>query len=170
MMTSWNGHISALLAICAGNSTVPGEFPAQRPVTQSFDIFVDLRPNKRVSKQSWGWWFETPSCTLWRHCNEKRRFSIASIITPHELYWSMLWCGSLVTKINVQQCCGVIDGSWYLNRCSRNSSPPWIKWPPIWQTIFSDAFSWMKSFLFWLKFHWSLFVRIQLTISQYWFR
>ena len=45
---------SALLVICAGNSPVPGEFPAQRPVTQSFDIYFDLRPNKRLSKQSWG--------------------------------------------------------------------------------------------------------------------
>ena len=47
---------SALLALCAGNSPVTGEFPAQRPVTQSFDVFFDLRPNKRLSKQSWGWW------------------------------------------------------------------------------------------------------------------
>ena len=60
---------SALLAICAGNSPVPGEFPAQRPVTRSVDVFFDLRPNKRLSKQSWGWWFETLSCPLWRHCN-----------------------------------------------------------------------------------------------------
>ena len=37
--------ICALLAICAGNSPVPGEFPAQRPVTRSFDIFFDLRLN-----------------------------------------------------------------------------------------------------------------------------
>ena len=34
---------SALLAICAGNSPVPGEFLAQRPVTRSFDVFFDLR-------------------------------------------------------------------------------------------------------------------------------
>ena len=61
---------SALLAICAGNSPVPGEFPAQRPVTRSFDVFFDLQPNKRLSKQWWGWWFETPSSPLWRHCNE----------------------------------------------------------------------------------------------------
>ena len=40
---------SALLAICAGNSPVPGEFPAQRPVTRSFDVFFDLRLNKRLS-------------------------------------------------------------------------------------------------------------------------
>ena len=46
---------SALLAICAGNSPVTSEFPAQRPVTQSFDVFLDLRLNKRLSKQSWGW-------------------------------------------------------------------------------------------------------------------
>ena len=60
---------SALLAICAGNSPVPGEFPAQRPVTRSFDVFFDLRLNKRLSKQSWGWRFETPSCPLWCHRN-----------------------------------------------------------------------------------------------------
>ena len=60
---------SALLAICAGNSRVPGEFPAQRPVTRSFDVFFDLHPNKRLSKQWWGWWFETLSCPLWRHRN-----------------------------------------------------------------------------------------------------
>ena len=61
---------SALLAICAGNSPVTGEFPSQRPVTRSFDIFFNLRLNKRLSKQSWGWWFDTPSCPLWCHCNE----------------------------------------------------------------------------------------------------
>ena len=60
---------SALLAICAGNSPVTGEFPAQRPVTRSFDVFFDLCPNKRLSKQSWGWWFETPSGSLWLHSN-----------------------------------------------------------------------------------------------------
>ena len=60
---------SALLAICAGNSRVPGEFPAQRPVTRSFDVFFDLRLKTRLSKQSWGWWFETLSCLSWRHCN-----------------------------------------------------------------------------------------------------
>ena len=60
---------SALLAICAGNSPVSGEFPAQRPVTRSFVVFFDLRLNKRLSKQSWGWWFETLAHPFWRHCN-----------------------------------------------------------------------------------------------------
>ena len=60
-------QFSALLAICVWNSTVTGEFPAQRPVTRSFDVFYDLCLNEFLSKQSWGWWFETPSCPLWRH-------------------------------------------------------------------------------------------------------
>ena len=42
---------SALLALCAGNSPVTGEFPAQKPVTWSFDVFFDLRLNHRLSKQ-----------------------------------------------------------------------------------------------------------------------
>ena len=58
---------SALLALCAGNSPVTGGFPSQRPVTRSFDVFFDLRLNKRLSKQSRCWWFETPLCSLWRH-------------------------------------------------------------------------------------------------------
>ena len=45
---------SALMAICAGNSPAPGEFPPQRPVTQSTDVFFDLRRIKRLNKQSWG--------------------------------------------------------------------------------------------------------------------
>ena len=60
---------SALLAICAGNSPVSGEFPAQRPATRSFDVFFDLCLNKRLSKQSRGWWFETLYRPLWPHCN-----------------------------------------------------------------------------------------------------
>ena len=72
-LVAWWRHqmetFSALLAICAGNSPVSDEFPAQRPVTRSFDVFSDLRLNKRLSKQSWGWWFETLSRPLWRHCN-----------------------------------------------------------------------------------------------------
>ena len=63
---------SALLAICARNSPVPGEYPAQRPVTRSFDVFFDMRPNERLSKQCRGWWFETSSSPLWRHCNGSR--------------------------------------------------------------------------------------------------
>ena len=60
----------ALLAFSAENSPVPGEFPAQRPVTRGFNVFFDLRLNKRLSKQSWCRCFQTPSHSLRRHCND----------------------------------------------------------------------------------------------------
>ena len=59
-----------LLALCARESPVTGEFPSQGPVTRSFGVISDLRLNKRLCKQSWGWWFETPSRSLCRRCNE----------------------------------------------------------------------------------------------------
>ena len=72
-LSTWWRHqmetFSASLALCVRNSPVTGEFPAQRPVTRNFDVFFDLRLNKRLSKQSWGWWFETQPLPLWSHSN-----------------------------------------------------------------------------------------------------
>ena len=90
---SWRRHqmktVSALLAICAVKS------PAQRPVTRNFDVFFDPHPNKRFSKQWWGWWFETLSCPLWRH----RNVSTVSghVINVAASVWSLVcvnvdWC------------------------------------------------------------------------------
>ena len=81
----------ASLAICAGNSPVSGEFPAQRPVTRSFDVFFELRLNERLSKQSWGWWSETPSCPLWRH-------SDASLIFHNQYLISLTHCYLMLTN------------------------------------------------------------------------
>ena len=69
MMTSSNGNIFRVTGPLCGKFTGPGDFPTQRPVTRSFDVFFDLRLNKRLSKQPWGWWFEPPSWSLWRHRN-----------------------------------------------------------------------------------------------------
>ena len=69
MMTSSNGNIFRVTGPLCGEFTGPGEFPAQRPVTWNFDVFFSLHPNKRLSKPPWGWWFETPSWSLWRQCN-----------------------------------------------------------------------------------------------------
>ena len=62
-------HFPRCWPFVQGNSPVPGEFPAQRPVTRSFDVFFDLRLNKRLSKEHRRRWFETPSRSLWGHCN-----------------------------------------------------------------------------------------------------
>ena len=52
--------------------------PPQRPVTQSFDVFFDLRLNKRLNKHSRRWWFETQSRPLWHHCNDIRTLHLHS--------------------------------------------------------------------------------------------
>ena len=107
---------SALLAICAGNSPVPGEFPTQRPVTRSFDVFFDLCLNTRLRKQSRGWWFETLSCPLWRHRNGKTRYvdgtptsevtsvAIRNIRPPHHGHTSQYHAHEWMTNIHFVQC------------------------------------------------------------------
>ena len=67
-LTSWWSHqmetFSALLALCAGTSPVTGEFRSQKPATRGFDVFLDLRLNKRLGKQSRRRWVETSSYSL----------------------------------------------------------------------------------------------------------
>ena len=78
--TQYDETFSALLAICADNSSVTGEFPSQRPVTRSFDVFFDLRLNKQLSKQWRGWWFETPWRPWWRHCHDLGMLMVYSVV------------------------------------------------------------------------------------------
>ena len=67
MMTSSNGNIfSRYWPFCGENH----QSPVNRLVTRRSDVFFDLRLNKRLSTQSWGWWLNKPSHSLWRHCNE----------------------------------------------------------------------------------------------------
>ena len=82
----------ALLALSAGNSSVSGEFPSQRLVTRSFDIFYDLHLNKRLSKQSRRRWFEMLSRSLWRHSND-----IAHMVSLFNLYAIMKNAKNVIT-------------------------------------------------------------------------
>ena len=101
---------SALLALCEGNSPVIGEFPSQRPVTRSFDVFFDLHPNKRLTKQLRRRWFETPSRSLWRHYNVSRKcicnlhdvcrvysFEYTSCLLSHTVW--VTWCFQFVSAV-----------------------------------------------------------------------
>ena len=99
--SSWWRHqietFSALLAICAGNSPGTWEFHAQRPVTRSFDNFFDLFLIKRLSNQWWGWWFETPSRPLWRHCTDSAYFLYLVQLSHYEIWYlpvtvTSQWC------------------------------------------------------------------------------
>ena len=71
-----NTHFAAMMTESNGNifrvtDPLCGEFTGDRTVTRSIDVYFYLRLNKRSRKQSWGWWFETPSRSLWRHRNGK---------------------------------------------------------------------------------------------------
>ena len=83
MMTSSNGNIFRVTGPLCGNSPVPVNSPHKGPVTRSYDVFFDLRLNKRLSKQPWGWWFETPSWSLWRQCNESGCLERYTAATKH---------------------------------------------------------------------------------------
>ena len=43
--------------------------PHKGPVMWPWPCTKHICLNKRLIKQSWGWWFETPLRPLWRHCN-----------------------------------------------------------------------------------------------------
>ena len=102
MCTPWwryqMGTFPALLALCAGNSPVT--------VTRSFDAFFDLRLNTRLSKQPLSWWFETPSCSLWRHGNDMH-ISVTKCCTMENRI-TALWNlrdGSVLPKSAVSTTC-----------------------------------------------------------------
>ena len=100
---------SALLTIRVGNSPVTGEFPAQRPVTRSFDVFFHLRLNKGLSKQWWGWWFETPSRPFRRHSNdlptpESQLYRVSTRGTRTQYFVILtveLYCNFIFTSTNM---------------------------------------------------------------------
>ena len=119
--------------------------PSQGPVMQRFDIFFDLRLIKRLSKQSGRWWFEKQSRSLWRHCdNDPLRTHTLTNMWPIVSEFGLLWIFILT--------------HWGRDQIDTIS-----------QTTFSNAFSRMKMNEFRLEFHWSLFLRLELTIFQHWF-
>ena len=134
--TRWRHQMEtffALLVICAGNSLVPGEFPTQRPVTRSFDVFFDLRLDKRLSKQPWGWWFRRYRA----HCDgivisTFNRFWSKNAIWRH-ITWSILVDGLTAPSHYLNQFWpSTRTGIWYSpegrfhRKCSRYISLIWV--------------------------------------------
>ena len=109
MMTSSNGNIFRVTGLCARNSPVTGEFLAQRPVTQSFDGFFDLRLNKQLNKQLWGWWFETLTRSLWRHCNAD--FSNRRVKYYNDVLWGMDSHWRPFYLLSITACLGIQQGN-----------------------------------------------------------
>ena len=133
LLVSWWRHqmetFSALLAICAGNSLVTCELPAQRPVTRSFDVFFDLRLNKRLGKTSWGWWFETPTRPLWRRCN------VLAVLLPRNLLNFTLMLNLVGSRF-----CQVLQQ--YVMPLSKRSHGHWKKAFNSTETSFMEFSSW----------------------------
>ena len=69
MMTSSNGNIFRVTGHLCGEFTAPRWIPRTKSSDAELWCFLWSRLNKRLSKQSWGWWFETLSRPLWRHSN-----------------------------------------------------------------------------------------------------
>ena len=98
-MTSSNGNIFRVTDLWCGEFTVTDEFPAQRPVTRSFDVFFDLRLNERLSKQSWGWWFETQSRPKWRPRNVTMTFAFSGLWRSDiqkNMHWPLDFTGRIL--------------------------------------------------------------------------
>ena len=83
MMTSSNSNIFRVTGLLWGESTGHRWIPLTKAVTRSFDVFFNLRLNKRLSKQSRRRWFETPWHSLWRHSIGPSPVST--------MYWCALW-------------------------------------------------------------------------------
>ena len=93
MMTSSNGNIFRVIVPLSREFTGHGEFPSQRQVTRGFDVFFDLRLNKRLNKQTRRRCFETPSCSLWRHCNGRQSLGIQN--------WYLLIYSNITTPMTI---------------------------------------------------------------------
>ena len=74
---SWRRHkmetFSAVLAFVRGIHRSPVNSPHKGQWHGALMFSLICALNKRLKKQSWGWWFETPSRSLWRHCNVAQR-------------------------------------------------------------------------------------------------
>ena len=94
--------------LCAGNSTVTGEIPLQRPVTLSFDVIIDLYLN-RLSKQSRRRWFETPFYSLWCYCNAWIKCLMIENIPLSRVLQMPAWHKENYTPLTL--CAGILLGT-----------------------------------------------------------
>ena len=99
--TSWRHQIEPFFRFTGhlcGEFT--GEFPSQRPVTRSFDVFFDLRLNKLFCKQSRRRWFEAASRSLWRHCDDKF-LTTGGLIPYDQLFYMCVCVWTFIKKMHV---------------------------------------------------------------------
>ena len=124
--------------------------------------------------------FPYPSGLLHWHCGN---LTIAPVPAKQPWWiWINTSCEFIMndyittTKQSTTKPCAYFLGytvGWWMMSCWPNhllTHWGWHNMADIFQTTFSTAFCWMKMYEFRLRFHWNLFLRIQLTIFQHWFR
>ena len=126
MMTSSNGNIFRVTSHLCGEFTGPRWIPRTKASDAELWLFFDLRLNKPLSKQSWGWWFQTLSCPLWRQCNDNRdliRVGGKSELGFSSVQVNPLWLDDAIWQNRIGSALAqVVDSclmapSHYLNQC-----------------------------------------------------
>ena len=83
MMTSSNGNIFRFTGHLCGEFTGSRGIPRTKASEAELWCVLWSASNKRLNKQSWGWWFETPSWSLWRHCNDELYLQLGYIAVAY---------------------------------------------------------------------------------------
>ena len=138
--------------------------PLQSPVLRrQAQLSKRSVPQRRLLIQKWRW--RNPDSSHWgRWWARNQFFTIFVKIHEHLL----LFHRQMVSLELVFTLLAII--SWHCHGTCSLTHLPLDKMAAIFLTMFSNAYPWMKTFVFWLKLHWSLFLRVQLTITQDWFR
>ena len=105
MMTSSNGNIFRVTGHLCGEFTGVRWIPRTKASDAELWCFLWSASNKRFCKQSWGWWFETPSLPLWRHRNAVPTFwnntqvvTYGCIFIPRGLLKFIIYCFNYLLK------------------------------------------------------------------------
>ena len=97
MMTSSNWNICRVTGHLCGEFTGPRWISRTNASDAGLWCFFDLRLNKRLRRQSWGWWFETLLRPLWRHCNGS---SISRVHISSVIQWGVSPCWPLLALLS----------------------------------------------------------------------
>ena len=119
---------STLLAFCAGNSPVTSEFPMQRPVTRSFDVFFDPCLDQQLSKQQRRWWFETPSHSLWRQCNGFQGISSLYALQPQVCQVCASFRNKSLSSLWITSCFSSYLARICIIHNEHKPCCPWVSW------------------------------------------
>ena len=119
-MTSSNGNIFHVTGHLRREFTGPRWNPRTKASDAELRFFFDQRLNKRLSKQSQGWWFETLARPFWRHCNYNGMHCRRSVWCAMTMSGGWSWCNTP----------GLIK---HWSRSCKFSLNCWFDWPQIWR-------------------------------------